>query len=970
MLGSKSVIDHDQERVKSDLEDIINIFDKYGVDTISFTDLTKIIQSACPSINTDMIQRYARSVDPDLKDRVKARSFLQHVFSDDALIETVEATDAGVLDMPSNGAARGAVSPKGTPAKPYDMVLRMLDVPSAVYCKELVSKRMEDTVRKSRQRWGEELEPWQQDTIFQCLTYEQLATVSKDVKVKFDDILEKLVAFLNKTNGGKRRVVLKAGVKSAKRGKKKCRVKYGGDASQMSDMVRATILVVEGTIHDLYDVVEEALSMPLLNTKVAHFSHFEDRYQAPKGDYRDILTLLRIRNFVCEVQFNLQAISDVKESSAGHVYYEQERLANDDLLISTINNDTAAAMDALRRNANAKRLSESRHRFNTLHFAAFHNNPEMLRLLLCNGADPYDTDNESRLPLHRAVQMGNWDAIQTLLHHMDAKELAAKLNKHKAMQLVALREYISHDTKVDFENRQREGEMCRGELYACDAFVHDVLNLALHHENLEVRLLAAQGLCHVDDRNIMELLACHECDIVKIALCWLPNSRGQPPPNVLREFLYALGRFPNLKENTDVQLAVKRVCKRACGADSDGHDLFELGASLVQLMDADEVVHKSGHTGLLTVVDVPCALDMLRAAFSLSDWPESARLSSFQLIFLGYAQDLIRDLPPSAVFLNPFMLRQACLASSQVPILGFVPETRCKGNVFFDAVEFALPGEENILNGLTFEVKSGTSVVLASHEGYTEKRACAELLWRFEDRTGGRIFLDGRDIHEYHLPWLRSQIVFLDEWSELFPMTIRENLTIGCAVEPSLEQIEDMCKLVNVWDAICEQPQGLETRLTNAILDTLPLSQIKQLCIVRTLLCDPAILIVHNFQEGLEMQGVIRVKEALKHVMKGRTTIITSRFAGFWIDADNIIVLNDGAVDQEGTHQELMRVPGEYRSLMEKIWFYAFGVQPHAITTLAIGASKLAEHGYTEEAAALEHMVGSSEQHLSTKSKS
>merc|ERR1719324_281456 len=99
-----------------------------------------------------------------------------------------------------------------------------------------------------------------------------------------------------------------------------------------------------------------------------HFTHFVDRYQFPSGDYRDLLTLVRIDGHACELQFNLQSIVDIKESKEGHGIYEVTRLANDDLLIACVRDDLKAALEAKARGAKASRLAESKNGLSALHF--------------------------------------------------------------------------------------------------------------------------------------------------------------------------------------------------------------------------------------------------------------------------------------------------------------------------------------------------------------------------------------------------------------------------------------------------------------------------------------------------------------------------------------------------------------------------------------------------------------------------
>ena len=137
-------------------------------------------------------------------------------------------------------------------------------------------------------------------------------------------------------------------MKGAFRGKQKCLVKYGGDCSHMSDRLRATVQV-DGTIDDLYKCLHIVISK--FSSRACHVCHFADRYQHPLGNYCDLLTLVRVDGFVCELQFNLLSILTIKESPAGHGNYEKERLANDDLLASAIAGNLEGVQGAIQRGA-------------------------------------------------------------------------------------------------------------------------------------------------------------------------------------------------------------------------------------------------------------------------------------------------------------------------------------------------------------------------------------------------------------------------------------------------------------------------------------------------------------------------------------------------------------------------------------------------------------------------------------------
>ena len=137
------------------------------------------------------------------------------------------------------------------------------------------------------------------------------------------------------------------------------------------------------------------------------------------------------------------------------------------------------------------------------------------------------------------------------------------------------------------------------------------------------------------------------------------------------------------------------------------------------------------------------------------------------------------------------------------------------GEIEFDRVTFAYPtrSENNVLDQLSFKVVAGTTVALVGTSG-SGKSTIAQLIERFYDPTGGSITLDGTDLRELNVNWLREQIGFVNQEPMLFQTTIRENIAYGCP-NATMEQVEEAAKIANCYDFIVDFPSGFDTKVGN-----------------------------------------------------------------------------------------------------------------------------------------------------------
>jgi ATP-binding cassette subfamily B protein len=237
------------------------------------------------------------------------------------------------------------------------------------------------------------------------------------------------------------------------------------------------------------------------------------------------------------------------------------------------------------------------------------------------------------------------------------------------------------------------------------------------------------------------------------------------------------------------------------------------------------------------------------------------------------------------------------------------------GQVTFDNITFGYREDEPILQNLNFQVEASEIVGILGPTG-SGKSALVALLPRLYDPLQGRVLIDGRDIKEYDLTWLRRQIGLVFQDPFLFSATIRENIALG-RPEASQEEVEQAAQRAALHDFIVTLEKGYDTLVGERGLN-LSGGQQQRLALARTLLIDPAILILDNATSSVDADTDFDIQQALNEVMQGRTTFIISQRAYSVAMAQRIIVLDKGKIVEQGRPEELARIPGgHYRRLLE-----------------------------------------------------
>ncbi|KAA9332008.1 ABC transporter ATP-binding protein [Adhaeribacter soli] len=282
-------------------------------------------------------------------------------------------------------------------------------------------------------------------------------------------------------------------------------------------------------------------------------------------------------------------------------------------------------------------------------------------------------------------------------------------------------------------------------------------------------------------------------------------------------------------------------------------------------------------------------------------WPVTA---------LGWTASLVQRAAASQARINEFLHTKTDIISQS----NFRKELT--GDITFENVSFVYPdtGIEALKN-LNFSIKHGETLAIIGNTG-SGKSTIANLVCRLYDTTSGRILIDGVDIKEYDLNNLRSQIGYVPQDVFLFSDSIRANIGFGVEALPD-HKMEQAAKDADVYENIMRFPEKFETKLGERGI-TLSGGQKQRVSIARALVREPKILILDDALSAVDTKTENAILNNLQRIMQNRTSIIISHRVSSAKLANHILVLEDGAIVQHGTHQALMEQEGLYRHLYEK----------------------------------------------------
>ena len=249
-------------------------------------------------------------------------------------------------------------------------------------------------------------------------------------------------------------------------------------------------------------------------------------------------------------------------------------------------------------------------------------------------------------------------------------------------------------------------------------------------------------------------------------------------------------------------------------------------------------------------------------------------------------------------------------AISDAPHARKLPEGR--GRVAFDRVDFVYPDGRIALNGLSFEATPGATVALVGPSG-AGKSTALSLIPRLHDVTGGRVLVDGADVRDVTVASLRDAIAYVGQEALLFDETISANILAG---RPDASPIEvEAAAEAAAAEFVRDLPEGFETRVGPGG-QRLSGGQRQRVVLARALLRNPRILLLDEATSALDAESEAAVKLALGRLRRGRTTIVVAHRLSTVRDADLVVVIADGRVAEQGTHESLLEDGGVYARLV------------------------------------------------------
>ena len=243
-----------------------------------------------------------------------------------------------------------------------------------------------------------------------------------------------------------------------------------------------------------------------------------------------------------------------------------------------------------------------------------------------------------------------------------------------------------------------------------------------------------------------------------------------------------------------------------------------------------------------------------------------------------------------------------------------IPAKNLKGHIRYENISFSYNAEREVLSDIDLEIQAGTTVSLVGQSG-SGKSTLADLLPRFYDVDKGRITIDGTDIRDIAVHDLRGLMGNVNQEAILFNDTFFNNIAFG-KPDATQEQVEAAARTANAHDFIMSTEHGYQTNVGDRGC-RLSGGQRQRISIARAILKNPPVLILDEATSALDSESEFLVQEALDSLMKNRTTLIIAHRLSTIVNADMICVLHDGHIVEKGSHEELLKLDGYYRRLVD-----------------------------------------------------
>ncbi len=282
---------------------------------------------------------------------------------------------------------------------------------------------------------------------------------------------------------------------------------------------------------------------------------------------------------------------------------------------------------------------------------------------------------------------------------------------------------------------------------------------------------------------------------------------------------------------------------------------------------------------------------------------------------LGWVVSLVQRAAASQQRINEFLKTSPGIQSGDVPFPEF------KGNIRFENVTFTYKGAaQPALTNINFEIPAGTSIAITGRTG-SGKSTLASLILRMYDPEQGRVLVDGKDLRSVNLYQYRSQTGYVPQEVFLFSDTIANNIAFGITNNNNQEQLQELITRAAsdaaILSNINELPAKFETMVGERGI-TLSGGQKQRVSIARAIIREPSLLIFDDCLSAVDTRTEEEILTNLKRVMENRTSIIIGHRISSVRQADKILVLENGAIVEQGTHDELLSAKGVYFEMNEK----------------------------------------------------
>ncbi len=247
------------------------------------------------------------------------------------------------------------------------------------------------------------------------------------------------------------------------------------------------------------------------------------------------------------------------------------------------------------------------------------------------------------------------------------------------------------------------------------------------------------------------------------------------------------------------------------------------------------------------------------------------------------------------------------------------PIEEIKGKIQFENVKFWYDRDNVVFKNLNLTINKGEKLAIVGHTG-SGKTSLVSLLSRYYEYQGGDILIDGQSIRNYTLDSYRIQFGKVEQEVYLFPGSIKENIQYG-RKDVTDEDIWRVLDIVQASDFVHRLPDGLETQIGDRGRD-LSVGQRQLLSFARAILTNPKILILDEATSSVDAYTEAMIQEALEKMLEDRTAIIVAHRLSTIVNADRIIVMDNGAIVEEGTHKELLTLKGKYASLYNQYFVH------------------------------------------------